>query len=58
MFPSFQIAGMTWYMTGIGIVVAIFVYIVSMWYYTRRYGLSFGVFFYSLPVLIVLTYFL
>ncbi|MEI6425788.1 MAG: hypothetical protein WCO66_00375 [Candidatus Absconditabacteria bacterium] len=45
-------------MTGIGIVVSLLTFITIVWYLSRRYLQSFWKFFYWLPVLISLAYFL
>ncbi|MFA6256313.1 MAG: hypothetical protein WC606_03950 [Candidatus Absconditabacterales bacterium] len=46
------------YMTGIGIIVSFFVFLGIAQYLTKRYHQNFWKFFYWLPFLIVLTYFL
>ena len=58
MFPSIQVAWATLYMTGLGIIIWLLVFIISMWHYTRHYGLSFGQFFQTLGLLIVIPYLL
>jgi glucan phosphoethanolaminetransferase (alkaline phosphatase superfamily) len=45
-------------MTGIGIVISFLVFVAVVWYLSRKHLQSFWKFFYWLPILILLTYFL
>lgn len=58
MYPYITIRGVKLYMTGIGIVISFLTFVTIVWYLSRRYLQSFWKFFYWLPVLISLAYFL
>jgi len=58
MYPYITIRGIKLYMTGIGIVISFLTFVTIVWYLSRRYLQSFWKFFYWLPVLISLAYFL
>ncbi len=56
MYPYIELGGLKIYMTGIGIVLSIIMFIVLMSFYTKRFGLNFWKFFNWLPVFLVLPY--
>ena len=58
MYPYITIRGVKLYMTGVGIVISFLAFIGIVWYLSRRYLQSFWRFFYWLPILISLAYFL
>ncbi len=58
MYPFFTIRGVKFYMTGIGIVVSFISFITIVWYLSKRYLQWFWKFFYWLPLVITLIYFL
>jgi hypothetical protein len=58
MYPYITIRGVKLYMTGIGIVVSFLAFVGIVWYLSKKYLQSFWRFFYWLPILISLVYFL
>ncbi len=58
MYPYIILRWSKFYMTGIGIVVSFLVFVFVAHYLTKKYHQNFWKFFYRLPFLIVLTYFL
>ena len=58
MYPYIILWWFKFYMTGIGIVVSFLVFVFIAQYLTKKYHQNFWKFFYWLPFLIVLTYFL
>ncbi len=58
MYPYLILWWSKFYMTGIGIVVSFFVFVAIARYFTKRYHQNFRKFFYRIPFLIVITYFL
>lgn len=58
MYPFFTIWWSKIYMTGAGIVISFLVFVIIVWYLSRRFLQSFWKFFYWLPLAITLIYFL
>jgi len=58
MYPYITLFGERFFMTGIGIVVSFLTFLVVSIYLTRRYHQNFWKFFYWMPLLILLCYFL
>ena len=58
MYPYLTIRGTKIYMTGVGIVFAFLTLISVVWYLSKRNLQSFWKFFYWLPIIITLVYFL
>lgn len=58
MYPYFTIRWSKIYMTGIGIVVSFLAFVIIVWYLSKRYLQWFWKFFYWLPIVITITYFL
>ncbi len=58
MYPYFTIRWLKLYMTGIGIVLSFITFVAVVWYLSKRNLQSFRKFFYWLPVIISLVYFL
>lgn len=58
MYPYITIRWIKLYMTGIGIVISFLLFVGIVWYLSKKYLQSFWKFFYWLPILISLTYFL
>lgn len=58
MYPFLTIWWAKIYMTGIGIVVSFLAFIIIVWYLSKRYLQGFWRFFYWLPLVITLVYFL
>ncbi len=57
MYPYLEVLGIGFNMTGLGIIVALGVFLASVGYLCRKYHQSFLQFFYFLPIIIILTYF-
>ncbi len=58
MYPYLEVFGIGFNMTGLGIIVALGVFLASVGYLCRKYHQSFLDFFYFLPVIIIITYLL
>lgn len=58
MYPYLTIWWAKIYMTGIGIVISFLTFIIIVWYLSKRYLQGFWRFFYRLPLVITLVYFL
>ncbi|MEI8090727.1 MAG: hypothetical protein WCG98_00220 [bacterium] len=58
MYPYINLFGEKIFMTGMGIVVAFLTFLIVSIYLTRRYHQNFWKFFYRMPILIILCYFL
>ena len=58
MYPYVTLFGEKIFMTGVGIVVAFLTFLIVSIYLTRRYHQNFWKFFYWMPILIILCYFL
>ena len=56
MYPYITLGETKIYMTWLGIIFSLLLFIILVWYYSRKYRLKFHTFFYSIPVLLLLTY--
>ena len=58
MFPFVTLWGVKVYMTGLGIVCGLVVFLVAAWFLCRKYRLDFWKLFYRFPTLLIATYLL
>lgn len=58
MYPFINIFGIKLYMTWLAILFGFAVFLFVLYYYSKKYGLDFLKFFYQVPTLIIITYFL
>lgn len=58
MYPFLTLWGVKIYMTGLGIVVGLFTFLIAAWVLCRKYKLNFRKLFYWFPTLLITTYLL
>lgn len=58
MYPFLTLWGVKVYMTGLGIVVGLFTFLVAAWILCKKYRLDFWKLFYRFPTLLIVTYLL
>lgn len=58
MYPFLTLRGVKVYMTGVGIVVGLFTFLISAWILCKKYKLDFRKLFYRFPTLLIVTYLL